>query len=231
MSVDIRTAIRNSGFFGTVSDDLIEKIDRMSRVAVYEKGETIFAENSPCSGMYIVATGAVKIYKIGPDGREHVIHVAEPGETFGEAAMFLESPEYPAYAGAVKKTETIFIPNRPMLELLENDCRLSFQVLGSLAAWTHKLVTKLELLTLKDASSRLAGYMIGRAGESGYGGAEFDISIPKQTLASQLAISSETLSRLLNRFEAQGLIESSGRHIKISDAKGLEEVADWGAGE
>lgn len=228
-AMEIRGSIRNSGFFGTVSDELIEKIGRMSRMETFEKGDTIFAEGCSCTGMYIVASGAVKIYKIGPDGREHVLHVSEPGDTFGEAAMFLQSPAYPANAGAVKKTVAVFIPKRQMLELLEEDCRLSFQVLGSLAAWNHKLVTKLELLALKDASSRLAGYMLARVRENGR--AEFEISIPKQTLASQLAISSETLSRLLNRFEAQGLIESSGRHVAITDQAGLQEVADWGAVE
>lgn len=225
--VDIPAVLKSSGSFNTVSDELLARIARMSKVETYRKGDLIFAEDTACTGMYVVAAGAIKIYKIGPDGREHVLHVAEPGETFGEAAMFLGSLGYPAYAGAVKDSQVVFIPKRSMYDLLEKEPHLCFQVLGSLAVWTHRLVTKLEMLTLKDASSRLAGYFIERARERG----EFDLAIPKHTLAAHLAISSETLSRLLNRFQAQGLIESQGRHIKILDPESLQEVADWGAEE
>lgn len=228
---DIPTILRHSGFFGRVSEELLGKITRMSRIECYEKGNLIFAEETPCLGMYVVASGAIKVYKIGPDGKEHVLHVSEPGETFGEAAMFLGSAGYPAYTGAVKSSCVVFIPKQPMLELLSQESDLCLQVLASLASWTHRLVTKLELLTLKDASSRLAGYFIQRSIEANTGGKDFELSIPKHTIAAQLAISSETLSRLLNRFEAQSLIESEGKHIKILDRAGLQEVADWGAGE
>lgn len=230
-TTDIAAALRESDFFRTVSDDLVGKIARISKAEHYDKGDLIFAEDTPCTGMYVVASGAIKIYKIGPDGREHVLHVAEPGDTFGEAAIFLGSAGYPAYAGAVKRSSVVFIPKRSLMDLLREEPDLCFQVLGSLATWTHRLVTKLELLALKDASSRLAGYILGHAKTLRTGEMELDLAIPKQTLAAELAISSETLSRLLTRFEAEGFIESEGRHIRVLDPKELSEVSDWGAGE
>ena len=230
-AVDIAAALRESGFFGTVSDELVRKIARISKVENYDKGNLIFAEDTPCTGMYVVATGAIKIHKIGPDGREHVLHVAEPGDTFGEAAIFLGGAGYPAYAGAVKKSSVVFIPKRGLLDLLGQEPDLCFQVLGSLATWAHRLVTKLELLALRDASSRLAGYILSHAKKLRTGEMELDLTIPKQTLAAQLAISSETLSRLLTRFEAEGFIESEGRHIRVLQPDELSEVSDWGAAE
>lgn len=230
-SLDIAPILHESGFFGTVSDELLRKIARISKAETYDKGDLIFAEDTPCQGMYIVATGAIKIYKIGPDGREHVLHVAEPGDTFGEAAIFLGSVGYPAYAGAVKKSTVIFIPKRALLDLMKEEPDLAFQVLGSLATWNHRLVTKLEVLALKDTSSRLAGYILGHAKKLRTGGIELDLAIPKQTLAAQLAMSSETLSRLLTRFEAEGLIESEGRHIRVIRAEDLAGVSETGSGE
>lgn len=228
-NINIRDVLAQSGFFGKVSEDLRASIVRMSKVETYDKGDLIFAEDTPCIGMYIVASGAVKIYKIGADGREHVLHVAESGEAFGEAAVFMGDVGYPAYAAAVTNIAVILIPKRPILSLLESEPKMAIQVLGSLAMWTHRLVMKLEYLTLKDASSRLAGYILQRANDTGK--MEFDLAIPKQTLAAQLAVSSETLSRLLTRFEAQALIESAGRHIRVLDSAGLKEVSDWGASD
>jgi len=230
-TLELTRALRASGFFGTVTDDLLRKIVRISKLERYAKGNLIFSEGMPCTGMYIVATGAVKIYKIGPDGREHVLHVAEPGDAFGEAAIFLGGKGYPAYAGAVRKTEVAFVPKRLLIEVLDEEPGLAFQILGSLAEWTHKLVAKLELLALKDASSRLAGYIMGHASLLPNGKTELNLAIPKQTLAAQLAMSSETLSRLLTRFEAEGLIDSEGKRIHVLKPEDLGDVSEWGATE
>lgn len=225
---DITTALRESGFFSDTSDELVAKIARMSKFESYRKGELIFAEDNPCGGMYVVVSGAVKVYKIGPDGREHILHVAEPGDTFGEVAMFL-GKGYPAYAGAVKDSLTVFVRRQPLIDLLERSPDLCFEILGSLAAWTHRLVNKLENLTLHDASARLAQYLLSRTKPS-QGVPEVVLTVPKQTLAAHLGISSETLSRLINRMEAAGVIAPEGRIIRIPDRAGLESVAENGLG-
>ncbi len=228
MRIDISTALRESGFFSDASDELAARVARMSKFEQYRKGDLIFAEGNPCDGMYIVVSGAVKVYKIGPDGREHILHVAEPGDTFGEVAMFLGTG-YPAYAGVVKDSLTVFIRRQPLIDLLERSPGLCFEILGSLAAWTHRLVSRLENLTLHDASARLAQYLLGKAKET-RDGLEVALSVPKQTLAAHLGISSETLSRLLNRLEAAGAVVPEGRTIRIPDRPALEEIAEHGIG-
>jgi CRP/FNR family transcriptional regulator len=229
IKIDIRSILIKCGFFGKVSEELLAEIMRISKVVRYAKNDLIFAEYSPCIGMYVVASGAVKIYKIGADGREHVLHVAETGDTFGEVALFMGDAGYPAYAAAVKNSVVILIHKKQILTLLESEPKISTQVLGSLAMWTHRLVMKLEYLTLKDASSRLAGYILQQTDSSG--SKDFELSIPKQTLAAHLAISSETLSRLLTRFEAQMIIESNGKHILIKDIDALREISELGAAD
>lgn len=227
--IDVRSVLVKCGFFGEVSEELLSEIVRITKIVRYDKGDLIFAEYSPCVGMYIVASGAVKIYKIGADGREHVLHVAEPGDTFGEVALFMGDAGYPAYAAAVRNSTAVLIPRKPILTLLESDPRMATQVLGSLAMWTHRLVMKLEYLTLKDASSRLAGYILQQTDNARK--RDFELSIPKHTLAAHLAISSETLSRLLTRFEAQMMIESSGKRISVRDFDALREISELGAAD
>lgn len=222
---DLPAALRECGFFADASDELVGRAARMSKFAPFRRGETVFAEGNTCDGMYVVVSGAVKVYKIGADGREHILHVAEAGDTFGEVAMFLGAG-YPAFAGAVKDSLTVFVRKAPLMELLERSPGLSFQILASLAAWTHRLVNKLENATLRDAAGRLAQYLLSREKES-----EVVLSVPKHTLAAHLGISSETLSRLLNRLEAAGCISGEGRVIRIADRAELENIAENGMGE
>lgn len=221
--ISIPQVLKSCDFLGTLDDEIIPRIAKTATVEVYDRGDLIFPEGTQCRGMYIVGKGAVKIYKIGPDGREHVLHVAEPGDCFGEAALFL-GQGYPAYASAVKDSVLVLLRKTPFIELLRDDSDLCFKILGSMSAWAHRLVTKLELLALRDASSRLAGYLLSKVGDDGL----IELAIPKHTLAAQLDIASETLSRLLNRFEAQGSIEVNGRQILVRDRRMLQELAEMG---
>lgn len=220
-SISITQTLKSCGFLAAVGDDVISKIAKAASVEHYDRGDLIFPEGAECRGMYIVADGAVKIYKIGPDGREHVLHVAEPGDAFGEVALFLGSG-YPAYASAVKNSSVVLLRKTPFLELLKTEPDLCFRLLASMSVWAHKLVGRMELLTLRDASARLADYLLSKAKGDG----AFELSIPKQTLAAHLDIAGETLSRLLNRFEAQGMIEVIGRSISIKDRDALKEVSE-----
>ncbi|MBI2844540.1 MAG: Crp/Fnr family transcriptional regulator [Armatimonadetes bacterium] len=220
--LSIPQVLRSCGFLAAIGEEVLPQIARTAAIERYSRGDLIFPEGAQCRGMYIVGKGAVKIYKIGPDGREHVIHVAEPGDCFGEAALFL-GQGYPAYASAVKDSVLVLLRKAPLLELLEREPELCFKLLGSMSMWTHRLVTKLELLTLRDASSRLASYLLSKA-EPVSG--RVTLNIPKQTLAAQLDVASETLSRMLNRFEAQAMIEVNGRQIAITDRRSLQELAD-----
>lgn len=227
--IDTISTLRSCAFLTNAGDDLLRRLSSIAKVENYAKDELIFAEGNTCDGMYVVQSGAVKIYKIGPDGREHVLHVATPGDCFGEAALFL-GMGYPAYAAAVRSSKVVLLRKTQFLKILEDQPHLCFTLLGSMAVWAHRLVTKLEILTLKDASARLAQYLLSTVPveDRKKDETEVDLGIPKQTLAAHLAMSSETLSRLLTRFEAQGYIESQGRHVTILDPAGLRELSDQG---
>ncbi|MCX8053557.1 MAG: helix-turn-helix domain-containing protein [Armatimonadetes bacterium] len=99
--------------------------------------------------------------------------------------------------------------------------------MASMATWAHRLVQSIEALTLKDAGARLAAYILARA-TSARDGVEIDLPIAKQVIASHLGMTGETFSRLLARFEADGLIATQSRRIKLMSVEGLKEIAEFG---
>lgn len=217
-------ALRDCNFLRGAPDRLVQSIAAISKALRHPKGTTVFNQGDACKGMYIVESGAVKVFKTGADGREHVLHVVMPGDCFGEAAMFLGTG-YPADAQAVKDSTLILIRKEQLLSLLSREPELSLQLMAAMAGWSRRLVAKVEALTLKDAGARLAEYLLNHA-SSNRGVSETRLSVPKNILASQLGVSSETLSRLLTRFEAEGLIESEGRGIKLLNLREMKEIAE-----
>lgn len=221
--------MRTCPFFLDMDEETLVFIRPAARRVMQPRNTVIFHEGEPCHGFYIVESGAVKIYKEGPDGREHVVHVALPGDCFGEAALFL-GKGYPASAAAVQDSALILLRRDEFLKLLRDNPDVSFRLMASMATWAHRLVSSIESLTLKDASARFAQYVISQMPPDAGDGAVVNLGMPKQVLASHLGMTGETLSRLLARFEADGVLTVKGRKLTILSTEALRDVAEFGRG-
>jgi len=220
--------MRSSGFFENLDEEALQLIRPTARRVHQPKNTVVFNEGEECRGFYIVESGAVKLYKESMDAKEHVLHIATPGDCFGEAALFLGTG-YPASAAAVQNSDLILLRKDEFLQLLRERPEVSFRLMASMATWAHRLVSSIEALTLKDAGARFAAYLLAEA-KTPKDGTVVDLGMPKQVLASHLGMTGETLSRLLARFESDGLVAARGRRVQLLSVDGLEEIAEYGSG-
>lgn len=222
-------AMRCCGFFETLDENVLVLLRPAAKRVQQPKGTVVFHEGDACHGFYIVESGAVKIYSESADAREHVLHVASAGDCFGEAALFLGTG-YPASAAAVTDSSLILFRREEFLRILRESPDVSLRLMASMAKWAHRLVRSIEALTLKDASARLAGYVLARSGGEHSDGSVIHLGVPKQLLASHLGMTGETLSRLLARFEAEGILETQGRRVSVLSFERLKDAAEHGIG-
>jgi len=209
-------------FAGLSEADLAE----LARLAVpksYSAGSPIFAEGEEGRGFYVVESGAVKVFKLSASGREQVIHHLGPGEAFAEVALFA-GRTYPASATALTPARCLFFPKEAFLAAIAAKPALALNMITTLALRLRGFAQLVETLTLKDAASRLAAYLLGLCREQG--GRQLSLPATKGELAAQLGIAQETLSRTLRRLKDDGLIQVSGRRITILEPARLEEVAE-----
>jgi len=225
----VLSALRACGFFESMDETNLQLIRPAAKRVLQPKGTVIFHEGEPCHGFYIVEAGAVKVYKESADAKEHVLHVAVPGDCFGEAALFL-GIGYPASAAAVRDSALVLLRKDEFLQLLRDNPEVSFRLMASMATWSHRLVRSIESLTLKDASARFASFILSKLAAGAKDGSVVDLGMPKQVLASHLGMTGETLSRLLARFEAEGILTTQGRKVKVRSVDDLTDLAEFGRG-
>jgi CRP/FNR family transcriptional regulator len=218
------SALRSCHFLRSLDEETLLLIRKTAKRVIQPKNTVIFNETERCRGFYIVESGAVKLYKESAEAKEHVLYVAMPGDCFGEAALFLGTG-YPASAAAVKDSALILLSKDEFMTLLLKKPEVSLKLMASMATWAHRLTNSIESLTLKDAASRFADYILSRMPENPQDGVVVELGIPKQVLASHLGMTGETLSRLLARYEEDGLIEVQGRRIKIISIEDMEETS------
>jgi len=227
-NITVISAMRSCRFFLNLDEEALRLIRPTAKRISQPRNTVIFHEGEPCKGFYIVESGAVKLYKESTEAKEHVLHVAMPGDCFGEAALFLGTG-YPASAAAVQDSMLILLRKDEFVQLLRENPDVSFKLMASMALWSHRLVNSIELLTLKDSGARLAHYILSKIPINAQNGIVIDLGMPKQVLASHLGMTGETLSRLLARFEEDQLVEVQGRKLKILSTEDLQDLADYGS--
>ena len=222
MSEQVREILAACRFFSEVRGPSLERLLGLARLRQYPKGTIIFREGQECPGVFVVGTGVVRIFKTAPSGKEHVLHLVDPGLTFAEVAAIGGFP-CPAFAEATQDTTCVLLPTTPFMQALRADHELCLQLMSSMAFWVRHLVGLMEDIVLRDAAGRLARHLLEAGGAEG---STFTLPSLKKDLASHLNLTSETFSRTLRRLADAGLIEQpSPGTLRILRRADLDELA------
>lgn len=193
---------------------------------VLSRGQSIFLEGDEGSGFYVVVSGRVKVFKLSAEGKEQILHIFGPGEPFGEVPVF-EGRHFPASAEAIAEPRLFFFPRPSFVALIKRNPSLALNMLAILSRRLRRFTALIDDLSLKEVPGRLAVYLLYLS-EQNRKSTDLNLTITKGQLASLLGTIPETLSRILGKMSAQGLIESAGPRIKILDRRGLENLVESG---
>ncbi len=218
--MNLKFLLRSCRLFADLEAPELAALEAIALRREHRKGQIIFTEGDVVRGFCVLITGTVKIYRLGPDGRERIIHVVAAGDAFAEAAMFMEA--YPATAEALSTVTVLWIEKNGFKQLLAHDARLSFKIMGALVRWLNHLRSALTDLTLKEVPARFASYVLSLPSQPGQ---PICINISKTTLAQMLGTTKETFSRLLARLAKQRVLTYRGNQIRISNRRRLEKIA------
>jgi len=216
--------LSNCPIFGRLGSDLLKRIAESSRLVRLRGGELVFREGQACEGFYVTLSGRVRLYKIGPGGRERTLHVVRAPHAFAEAALF-GTGTYPAFAVAMEDVRLVLVPRGPFLALLQDEPAAAFRMFESLGQWMLRLLDQLENETFLSARAKLAAYLL-RALRSApeRGSSKVKLTQARKEIASELGMAPETLSRAQADLEQRGLIRICRRTIELVDPGKLEQV-------
>ena len=220
--MDLAEIIKKCHLFSGVTDDDLALLTSVCRLREHRRGAVLFEQGEAATGFYVVASGKVKIYKLSPDGKERILHIIQPGNTFADAAIFADGC-YPAFAETLEKSSLIFFPKADFLNLLHQHSQISINMIGGLARFLRQFTTQIEDLTFRDVPARLARYLADLGGDQH---ASLVLPASKSQLASNLGTVSETLSRTFRKLSDEGIIQVQGKNIEFLDTDRLLDLAD-----
>ena len=196
----------------------------VEHIGPFHAGDHIFREGDPFEAIAAVRAGTVKTYVVDRDGHEHVLGFHLPGEVIGLNAI--DGEHYPCNAVAL---DTVML------------CRFSFPKIAVLAARLPGLQRQLFRLLSRDigraallagdwsADQRMAAFLVGlsrRLAARGFSPNRFQLTMARTDIANYLRLAPETVSRVLRRFQQDGLLGVDRRELELLDRDALEALAE-----
>jgi CRP-like cAMP-binding protein len=215
--------LRSHHLFEPLNEEQLDELMSTSHLLSIDKGEPLFRQGEPADSFYFVIAGAVKIYRLTPDGQEKVFEVISDRQTFAEAMMLMDTPNYVASAEAICPTQLYRLSNNTYMRLLQSNSRLTFALLGKLCVRLHQRVNEIETLSLKNATHRVVRYLLTQLVRQQTVDNQFELPMAKQLIAGHLSIQPETFSRIIRRLIDEKIITQDGRQIAILDRLRLEQ--------
>ncbi len=207
--------------FRELNAEQIARIAEHSQIIDFPKGTSVFNRGDAAVGLYILLEGQLKLGVTSPQGSEKIISIVSPGESFGEAILFLER-QFPVYAQAILDSQVLLVPKSLIFSMLDHDPMFARKMLAGLSIRMHQLVQDIEMLSLQSCTQRFIGYLLQISADAPDAS---NITLPasKTTIASLLNLTPETLSRTLAKLQQLGLIEVNGKDVTITDVKKLRK--------
>jgi CRP-like cAMP-binding protein len=207
--------VRGHYLFSGLTDDEFEALAAEVLVESYDKSEILFHRGDTAEAFFFVESGLVELSLISRDGQKKVVEVIAPGRTFAEAIIFMGEAKFPVSAEALSDSVVYRISNDAYRRLLRESPDACMRLLSDVCYHLHQRVQEIERLTIQNAHSRLASYLIDHIVETNDDEATVRLDLPRHVIASRLSITPETLSRLLRAMSDEGILTVDDRLVFV----------------
>jgi CRP/FNR family transcriptional regulator len=213
--------IKSIPYFSGLSPAQLDSLKGLIFETAAERGKFILLETEPADALYIVFSGVVKVFKTSADGREQILQIVRPGESFNDAPVFDGGPN-PASAQAMGPVVLYGIKNSDMGTMLRTHPQVALNIIRVLSQKLRHLVSLVEDLSFRHVTARLAKILLEYAGD-GVGRAKPRLT--QQEMAAMAGTAREMIGRSLKELEDEGIIRLDHHRIVVTDKEALRKWA------
>jgi CRP/FNR family transcriptional regulator len=207
-------------YFARLPPEQVDAVGRSLVARTFPAGARIFSEGDDegAAALHFVAAGVVRIFKLSLEGREQVLRLMRPGDTFADVAAFDGGP-YPANADALEPATVLLLPRAALLRHLREHPEMALGALQIMAARLRHMTGLVEDLSLRRVTSRVARLLLTFEG---------DTHLTQGQMATMVGTAREMVNRSLHALADQGAIELHGQQIVVLDEGKLAAIVEAG---
>ena len=228
--------LSDTPLFGGLTHELFQNYCNKTTIRLVWKGEVLFNEGDPCTGIGLIVEGQLAMQKYSSSGDFATIELLGPGDIFGEYMIFGTRKNYTLTIEAVTNSKIVFISREMLLSILSQSPGVMSNFLTILSDRVQAQNRRISLLSQKSLRQKIANYLLEllrdqleKEGESPktirktVSTQAVELPVSKEVVSRLLAMPRPSFSRELISMERDGLIRVSGRVIWLLDLDGLEK--------
>ncbi len=202
--------------FGDLSGEHLPALQPALRVQQYGKGQRVYVQGEAAETMYLLRQGRIKLYRLTRPGKRLKLAVMRPGMIFGEACV-LGGGTRNATAEVVEAAQVVEITRAQVERGLREDPDFALSLVKELSRRLQLSQWRLVTLAYSDVSTRLAAELLHVSQEEH----ATLLPITHQDLAERSGLLRETVTKTLDTFQEEGLVELHRGQVRLRDVRGL----------
>ena len=212
-------ALQKIPMFSMLDREDLTQIAAITVERRYGRGDMILLEGDMEGGLYYVYSGLVKLFKTSTSGREQVIRLIAPGNTFNDVPAFDGGPN-PVSAAAVEPGIIYVMERAELRKLMLSRPKVAEAVVRTLASALRHLVMLVEDLSLRNVTARVAKILLDQTTAPGHAH-----QLTQQEMAALAGTAREVVGRSLKELEAAGAIEMRQGRAQVTNLERLRILA------
>lgn len=217
--------LKNCDLFGSLLPAQIGRLERRSRSRTFPARSPIYLPSEKADSVFLLAKGLVKVCHLTADGKQSILAFIEPGELFGELAIF-EGERRDEYVEAVEAATVVMIPADELQQLMAERHDVAMGITKMVGLRRHRIERRLKNLLFLSSRDRLIHLLLDLAeqfGSSADDGIRLRVKLAHQELANLMGSTRETVTILLGQLKTEGFIDIGRRKIVLIEPKHLAQ--------
>jgi CRP/FNR family transcriptional regulator len=219
--------------FDRLSDGELEKLEKLARRQRFRANTAVFFQDDPSDSLYVMLTGSAKVFHTSEDGRDRIMTTLRAGDAFGELAM-IEGEPRSATVQTLEETELLVLSRRDFEGFASEHPHVLYKLLQTMCERARRIDEDVLDLSFKDVPYRVLrvlSQLLARHGESGPDGWRIKMPLTVRDLSSMVGSNAETVGRVLDRYESEGLVRRRAENWLIPDQGALARALEYSSAE
>ncbi len=208
-------------YFAGLSAMELELIRKLIVEKKADRGEMLILEGEQASALHFVVSGVLKVFKTSAEGKEQILNIVRPGESFNDVSVFDDDPS-PVSVQALGTVALYEIRKNDLEAILRKYPQIARNVVNVLAGRVRHLVSLVEDLSFRHVIGRVAKILLENAGDGTGAGAR----LTQQEMAAMAGTAREVVGRSLKALEDKGAIRLDRHRIVIRDKEALKNMIE-----
>lgn len=209
--------LKRCDLFAKLQPNQLARLETCCRIGDFARGKLIYLPSDTSEGCFLLAAGRVRIFSVSPDGKQSIVAFIEPGDLFGELAIF-ESARRDEFAEAAEKSTVVLIPGDTMRSLALENSALTFGITKLIGLRRRRIERRLRGLLFRSNRQRLIHLLLELAEQFGQRtaqGVQLSIKLSHQELSGVIGSTRESVTLLLGELQQEGLVQVARRRIEL----------------